>query len=104
MLIHTAATYAAFFSRPSLPLFIAFQNYVLDSWIRPIVPPCRGYSIYIQRRLTRYAIAEAKYITAVSRFIADIVQKDLQTDVLIIVFYNGIDINRFTPKPTRKVG
>ena len=34
-LLHTVADYARFFYRLPIPMIISFQNYVLDSWMRP---------------------------------------------------------------------
>ncbi len=101
-LIHTAATYAAFFFRPSTPMIITFHNYVLDHWMQPFCSPWqRMHHQYIQRRLTRCAVQKASVITAVSDYIADLAKKDLLIDVPIKVIYNGVDTNRFIPKPAK---
>jgi glycosyltransferase involved in cell wall biosynthesis len=99
VLTHTAATYAAFFSEPSLPMIITFHNYMLDHWMQAYCTPMqRIQHKYIQRRLTRRAIEKAKCITAVSGYIANLVKKDMQIDIPIKVIYNGVDTTRFTPK------
>ena len=61
-LIHTAATYGAFFHQPEIPMIITFHNYVLDSWMHSYCSPLqRIHHKYIQRRLTRWALEKAKW-------------------------------------------
>jgi len=98
-LIHTAATYGAFFYQPAIPMIITFHNYVLDRWMQAYCSPLqRIQHRCIQRRLTRLAVKKARRVTAVSGYIAGLVKKDLQLDVPIKVIYNGVDTARFAPK------
>jgi glycosyltransferase involved in cell wall biosynthesis len=102
-LIHTVPDYAPFFYRKSVPLIISFQNYVLDSWMRP-------YSSFLQKLhsavdlkfWTKLAINRAIKITAVSEFTANLVKEDMKLSLPIDVIYNGVDTNHFTPNAGRK--
>lgn len=97
-LLHTVPDYAWFFHRKTTPVILSFQNYVLDSWMRP-------YSSYLQKIhyatdlkiWTKLAIKKAKKITAVSDFTAKLVQKDLRLSDPVEVIYNGVDTDHFTP-------
>lgn len=101
-LIHTSATYGAFFHQPAIPMIITFHNYVVDNWMQSYCSPLqRIHHKYIQRLFTRCAVEKAKCITAVSGYIADLVKKDMQTDLPIKVIYNGVDTTRFTPNPAK---
>ena len=101
-LIHTAATYSAFFYQPKIPMIITFHGYKLDRWIQTYCSFFqRIHHKYIQRRLTRLAVEKAKYITAVSGYIADLVKKDMEIDTPIKVIYNGVDTTRFIPKSSK---
>ena len=101
-LIHTVADYARFFYRPAIPLVISFQNYVLDSWMRP-------YSSFLQKLhyagdlklWTKLAIDKAVKITAVSDFTANLVKKDMKLTKPIEIIYNGVDTNHFSPNPAK---
>lgn len=97
-LLHTLPDYAWFHYRSKAPLILSFQNYVLDSWMRP-------YSTWFQRIhystdlkiWTKLAIRKAKKITAVSHFTAKLVKKDMRLPGRVSVIYNGVDIDHFTP-------
>jgi glycosyltransferase involved in cell wall biosynthesis len=97
-LLHTAPDHAWFFYRKSVPAILSFQNYVLDSWMRP-------YSTWFQKIhyatdlkvWTKLAVRKAKKITAVSDFTARLVKKDLRLSGPIEVIYNGVDTDHFTP-------
>ena len=97
-LIHTTPDYAIFFMRQKIPMIITFHNYVLDSFMKP-------YSSWFQRihyattlrRFTKIAVHKAQAVTAVSRFTADIVRRDLGYEGPLPVIYNGVDTSRFRP-------
>jgi glycosyltransferase involved in cell wall biosynthesis len=97
-LLHTVADYARFFYRSPIPMIISFQNYVLDRWMRP-------YSSFLQRLhyitdlklWTQLAINRAVKMTAVSRFTANLVKKDMKLSAQIDVIYNGVNTDHFTP-------
>ena len=97
-LIHTVSDYAIFFYKRSIPLVLTFHNYVLDDWMRK-------YSSIFQRMhyltnlklFTRLSVNRATEITACSRFLADLVSKEMRLLKRIKVIYNGVDQNFFTP-------
>ena len=101
-LVHTTPDYAIFFRRQNIPLVVTFHNYVLDHFMKP-------YSSWLQRihyattlrRFTTMAVHKAQAITAVSRFTADIVRRDLGYEGPLPVIYDGVDTDRF--QPTRRV-
>jgi glycosyltransferase involved in cell wall biosynthesis len=98
-IIHTTPDYSIFNNRKKTPLVLTFHNYVLDKFMAP-------YSSTLQRLhyatdlrfLTRKALRKATVLTAVSRFIADLVTDDMDVTKEIRVIYNGIDENHFTPR------
>jgi glycosyltransferase involved in cell wall biosynthesis len=103
-LIHTTPDYAIFHKRFDVPLVITFHNYVLDSFMNP-------YSSALQRLhyrtdlrwFTSLATHQAHTITAVSRFTAELVKRELELDQDIQVIYNGVNEQVFTPaKSARK--
>ena len=97
-LVHTTPDYAIFFGRRKFPLVVTFHNYVLDAFMKP-------YSSWLQRihyattlrRFTTMAVQKAQAVTAVSRFTADIVRRDLGFEGPLPVIYDGVDIDRFQP-------
>ena len=97
-LVHTTPDYAIFFLRRNIPLVVTFHNYVLDPFMKP-------YSSWFQRihyattlrRFTKIAVHKAQAVTAVSRFTADIVRRDLGYEGPLPVIYNGVDTSRFRP-------
>ena len=99
-LLHTTPDYAMFFRSRSMPMIVSFQNYVLDEWMRP-------FSSFLQnlhyrtalRFFTKKALASAQAVTAVSRFTAECVRRDLQFKQPIDLIYNGVDTTFFRPKP-----
>jgi glycosyltransferase involved in cell wall biosynthesis len=102
-LIHTVPDYARFFYRKSLPMVISFQNYILDSWMRPYCSFLQKIHYATDLRIwTRSAIKKAQKITAVSQFTADLVRKDMSLSGPVDIIYNGIDTDRFTPNPVKR--
>lgn len=99
--VHTTPDYAAFLRQPAAPLVVTFHNYVLDAFMQ-------GYSTLAQRLHYRFdlkwwtamALRQASAVTAVSRFTADLVKRDLGYAGDVRVIYNGIDTDRFTPART----
>jgi glycosyltransferase involved in cell wall biosynthesis len=98
-LIHTTPDHARYFYLNSVPLVITFHGYVLDGQMRPY---CSGltniYHLTALRYWIRSAIKMAHTVTAVSRFLAHLVQKDLHISQSVNVIYNGVDVNRFNPE------
>ncbi len=97
-IIHTPPDHAVFFFKKAIPLIITFHNYVLDRFMRP-------YSSRLQRLhyrtdllfWTRMAVKRAHGLTAVSRFTASLVQREMAVSQPIRVIYNGIDTGNFVP-------
>jgi glycosyltransferase involved in cell wall biosynthesis len=50
------------------------------------------------------AVRKARYITTVSRFLADLVKRDLGLTKPVRVIYNGINVDRFKPQPAARSG
>ena len=102
-LIHTVPDYAVFFYRKSIPMVISFQNYVLDIWMRPYCSLLQKIHYATDLRIwTRSAIKKAQKITAVSRFTADLVRKDIRFSDSVDIIYNGVDADHFTPNPVKR--
>jgi len=97
-IIHTTPDYAWFFSRRNVPLIITFHNYVLDRFMADFSSIAQTTHYRTDLRLfTRLSIREARMITAVSRFTADLAKKDINCSKEIRVIYNGVDQNLFFP-------
>lgn len=97
-LIHTTPDYAIYHARKTVPMVLTFHGYVLDKYMRNYSNLLQ--SIHYQTNLlyqTKRALPRAKIITAVSQFTANIVAKDLNSDLKIRTIYNGIDETRFIP-------
>ncbi len=102
-LLHTTPDHAIFFMLQTVPSIITFHNYVLDPYMDP-------YSSVFQKihyktdlkLLTKMAVSRADTITAVSKYTAGIVKKDLNLNKNIEVIYNGIDSDIFFPASLKK--
>ena len=96
--LHTTPDYAIFFNRKKFPMVLTFQNYVLDSRMRPYSSPLQKIHYATDLRLwSKMAVRRAHTITAVSNFTAGLAQKDLNILYPIKVIYNGVDRSYFTP-------
>ena len=99
-LVHTTPDYAVFVRAPGVPLVVTFHNFVLDEFLQ-------RYSSLAQRLHYRFdlrwwtqaALREARVVTAVSRFTAGVVKRELGYEGEVRVIYNGIDTEAFTPRP-----
>ncbi|MBI2995062.1 MAG: glycosyltransferase family 4 protein [Gammaproteobacteria bacterium] len=101
-LIHTCPDCAACFSRANVPLIVTFHGYVLDAAMRNSSGPLRYlYYTTLLRRLTRVALEQARAVTGVSRFTAELVRRDMGWDGPIRVIYNGVDTEGFRPAASR---
>lgn len=96
--IHTTPDYAFFHQRKKVPLVITFHNYVLDRFMRQYSSVLQNIHYQTDLKLfTRMALAKADAVTAVSRFTADLVRKELKPAQDIRVIYNGVDQTMFVP-------
>jgi L-malate glycosyltransferase len=102
-LIHTTPDHAKYFYLKSVPLVITFHGYVLDGQMRPYCSWLTNiYHLTALRFWIRSAIRIAHTVTAVSRFTAHLVQKDLNISRPVNVIYNGVDVNHFTPRTSSR--
>lgn len=102
-LVHTTPDYAFFFRRRSVPLVVSFQNYVLDDGMRPFSSVLQNLHYRTNLRFfTKKALKVAQVVTAVSRFTADCVRKDLQFNRPIDIIYNGVDTSFFHPNSSKE--
>jgi glycosyltransferase involved in cell wall biosynthesis len=101
-LIHASADYGAFFARAGVPLVVTVHNYTSDRFMR-------AYSSRLQylhyrtdlRWFGRMTLARANVVVAISRFIGDLIRRDLGVDPPLRTIYNGVDHERFVPPPKR---
>jgi glycosyltransferase involved in cell wall biosynthesis len=97
-LIHTVPDYAVFSMRREVPAVVTFHNYVLDNFMRDYSSPLQWLHYRTDLRLfTKRALARARCVTAVSRFVADLVARDLDFRGNIRVIPNGVDTKTFMP-------
>jgi len=97
-LIHSTPDYAYFFYQKKTPLVLTFHGYVIDGCLRPYYSWFKNMHHLTDLRLwTRLAIHNAHTVTAVSHFLARLVQKDQKISPPIRVIYNGVDESHFTP-------
>ena len=102
-LIHTTPDHARCFYLKSIPLVITFHGYVLDGYMRPYCSWFTNiYHLTVLRFWIRSAIKMAHTVTAVSRFMARIVQQDLNLSRPVNIIYNGVDANHFTPETSSR--
>lgn len=97
-LIHTAPDYGIFFHKKHIPLVVTFHGYTLDPWMGSYSTLSQRIHCKTDLRLfTAMTTRKADAVTAVSHFLAGIVQEDLHLTKRIRVIYNGVDENLFTP-------
>jgi len=102
-LIHTTPDYALFHAKKDVPLVLTFHNYVLDAFMQAYSSPLQNLHYQTDLKFfTKKSVDLASSITAVSRYTADLVSKELALKQPIKVIYNGIDEAAF--KPVKKVG
>ena len=96
--VHTTPDYGAFFRDDQKPLVLSFQNIVLDPFMRSFSSPLQQLHYRSDLRLfTLRALKNATMVTAVSKFTAKLIRKELNFSNDIQVIYNGVDVDRFTP-------
>jgi glycosyltransferase involved in cell wall biosynthesis len=98
-LIHTTPDYAFFHVRKNIPLILTFHNYVLDRFMRDYSSALQNIHYQTDLKIfTKLAVGKADTLTAVSRFTADLVKREMKLADNIKVIYNGVDHAMFTPK------
>jgi len=98
-LIHTSPDYAIFHMQKNIPLILTFHGYSLDHFLRNYSSVLQNVHCQTDLKLfIRLAIGKADIITAVSRFMADLVKQDMKMASDIKVIYNGVDHILFSPK------
>jgi len=104
-IVHTTPDYAVFSKCRNTPLVLTFHNYVLDEFMsRYSTLPQRLHYRTDLKWFTRMSVRRADAITAVSRFTAELVDRELRPGTQIRVIYNGIDETRFIPQRTGSAG
>jgi len=97
-LVHAPPDYAIFSADKSIPLVITFHNYVLDKWMRQYASMAQKIHYASDLKIwTTLAVRRASAITAVSRYTAGIVKKDMGIESPVRVIHNGVDIELFRP-------
>lgn len=97
--IHTSPDYAFFHVRKNIPLILTFHNYVLDRFMRNYSSALQNIHYQTDLKIfTKLAVGKADILTAVSRFTADLVKREMKLADNIKVIYNGVDHDLFTPK------
>ncbi len=104
-LIHTTSDYAIFHVRKDVPVVVTFHHYVIDRFMKDYSSPLRYFHYRTDLRLfTGLAVKCACAVTAVSRFTAGLVKRDLSPRSGVRVIYNGVDHNRFVPAKRKPSG
>ncbi len=100
--VHAPPDYAVFAVWPRQPLVVTFHGYTLDaafhrhaSWLQQL-----HYRTDL-RYFTAHAAARAQAVVAVSHFLADLIRHDLPHSGPVRVIHNGVDTDRFQPRPHR---
>jgi glycosyltransferase involved in cell wall biosynthesis len=111
-LVHASADYGTLFRRGSTPLVATLHNYTSDCFMR-------DYSSRLQylhyrtdlRWLTRSTLERATVVVAISRFIGDLMTRDMWESELAArglgsqppmrLIYNGVDHKHFVPADTK---
>ncbi len=97
-LTHTTPDYGLFFRRPRTPLILTIHNYVCDLWMRPFSSILQQIHYATDLKwFIRCSLNVATVVTSVSRFSAELLQRDLKLNIPIRLIYNGVDHKRFHP-------
>lgn len=103
-LVHTTPDYGFFFRRKKTPLILTFHSYVIDRDTRPFGSIAQQFHHATDLRFfTKLSMREATRVTAVSRFMAWMVRKDLGYTGHIDLIYNGIDAQLFRPNQVHRI-
>lgn len=104
-LVHASADYGFLFARSGTPLVATLHNYTSDRFMR-------DYSSRLQylhyrgdlRLFSRLTLQRATVVVAISRFMADLVERDLHVTPHVKLIYNGVDHRRFVPGSGGRTG
>lgn len=96
--IHANSDLGVFHKQPGVPLVVTVHNYTSDRFMRPYSSAFQYLHYRTDLRLfTRMTINAASVVVTISRFIGELLQKDLGIEKPMRLIYNGIDANRFAP-------
>lgn len=99
---HTTAEFGPWMAHGDSRLVATFHNYYLDRDLRAAATlPQAAYYRTILSQAVKASLRKASVITAVSRFIADMVVREHGPDPRLICLPNGIDTNQFEPGAER---
>lgn len=99
-LVHACADYASVFCRPGRRVIATVHGYVLDAAMRPYTS--LGQHLHRQGLMRRYllrSLRQADVITVVSRSLIRRLQDDLGCTRPMQFVGNGVDTDRFRPRP-----
>jgi L-malate glycosyltransferase len=97
-LIHAPIDYGTLFHRRSVPLVLTCHNYVLDTaWRQHSNLKQRFHYATDLRFFTQSSIKKATCITTVSKYVGDLMRRDMKYSRELPLIYNGININEYLP-------
>lgn len=97
-LIHTTPDHGLFFRKPSVPMVVTALHLVFDRFMQPYSSSTQWLHYRTDLRwFTKASLRMADRVTAISRFTANMVQRELCYDQPIQVIYNGIETDLFRP-------
>ena len=99
-LVHVPLDYAAFCAIPGKPLISTLHGFVFDHTARRYATPLRA--LHYATDLRWFAVAALRrstVVTVVSRYLEARLREELNFGGKVRVIYNGVDIDRFTPRP-----
>ena len=101
--IHAGADYGAVLARDGVPLVATLHGYTSDRFMRAFSSRLQYFHYRTDLRLlSRMTLARANVVVAISRFIGDLVRRDLGIDPPLRTIYNGVDHKRFVPSNTKR--
>lgn len=104
-IVHVPPDYAAFVTPRRSRLVITFHGYFLDASFGPLCSLTQRVHYATDLRwCVRRGLARADVVTAVSRYVAELIREDLGHRGEIHVIGNGVDTERFMPKPREHDG
>lgn len=102
---HITAEFGPWIAHPDSRVVATFHNYYLDRELQPFATPSqRLFYQTILRGAVAASLRRASVITAVSRFIADLVAREHAPGERLVCLPNGIDTSQFVPKPRESTG